>query len=74
MVRREAESPLKDLQKHAEEFSKTFSEQLNAVVNSKNTQEVNKALKDGADSVLKQLSDFSATLQNAVSNNIYIFF
>ncbi|CAH4030687.1 unnamed protein product [Pieris brassicae] len=68
MVRREADSPLKDIQKHAEEFGKTFSEQLNALVNSKNTQEVTKALKDSSDSMLKQLSDFSATLQNALSD------
>ncbi|CAH2093321.1 unnamed protein product [Euphydryas editha] len=66
--RRDAPSPLQDLEKNAAAFQKTFSEQLNALVNSKNTQEVNKALKEGSDSLLQQLSAFSNTLQSALSD------
>lgn len=70
MVRRDAPaSPLQDIEKHAAEFQKTFSEQFNSLVNSKNTQELNKALKDGSDSVLQQLSAFSNSLQGAVSTS-----
>lgn len=69
MVRRDApaSSPLQDLDKHAAEFQKTFSEQFNAIANSKNTQELQKAFKEGSDSVLKQLSAFSNSLQASVS-------
>lgn len=69
MVRRDAptSTPLQDLEKHAAEFQKTFSEQLNSLVNSKNTQDLNKALKEGSDSVLQQLSALSNSLQSAVS-------
>ncbi|XP_045771301.1 apolipophorin-3-like [Maniola jurtina] len=69
-VRRDAPppSPLQEIEKHATEFSKTFTEQINSLANSKNTQEFNKALKDGSDSVLKQLSAFSSSLQNAVND------
>nr|AAB35176.1 VPF=16.9 kda multicellular-vesicle-promoting polypeptide {N-terminal} [Trichoplusia ni=cabbage looper moths, larvae, hemolymph, Peptide Partial, 46 aa] [Trichoplusia ni] len=42
-------SPLEDIEKHAAEFEKTFSEEFNSLVNSKNTEELNKALKDGED-------------------------
>lgn len=72
MVRRDAPaaSPLQDIEKHAAEFQKTFSEQFNSLVNSKNTQEVNKALKEGSDSVLKQLSALSNSLQGAVSTDL----
>lgn len=68
MVRRDApaSSPLADIEKHAAEFQKTFSEQFNSLVNSKNTQELNKALKEGSDSVLQQLSTLSNSLQGAV--------
>ncbi|XP_053617292.1 apolipophorin-3-like [Plodia interpunctella] len=59
---------LDDIQKHATEIQKTFSEQLNALVNSKNTQEVNTALKEGSDTVLQQLSVLSASLQSALSD------
>ncbi|KAJ8712626.1 hypothetical protein PYW08_007930 [Mythimna loreyi] len=70
MVRRDAPapSPLQDLEKHAAEFQKTFSEQFNSLVNSKNTQELNKALKEGSDSVLQQLSALSNSLQGAMSD------
>ncbi|KAJ0173393.1 hypothetical protein K1T71_011569 [Dendrolimus kikuchii] len=70
MVRRDApqETPLQQIQKHAEEFQKTFSEQFNALVNSKNTQEVNKALKEGSDSVLQQLSTLSNSIQKALTD------
>lgn len=69
MVRRDApaDSPLQEIQKHAADFQKTFSEQFNSLVNSKNTQELNKALKEGSDSVLQQLSALSSSLQGAVS-------
>lgn len=69
MVRREAptQSPLQEVQQHAAEFQKTITEQWNALVNSKNTQAVNKALKEGSDSVLQQLSQLSTSLQGAVS-------
>ncbi|KAI5638733.1 apolipophorin-III precursor (apoLp-III) domain-containing protein [Phthorimaea operculella] len=73
MVRREAPAPsgqnlLEDIQKRAEEFGKTFSEQVNSIVNSKNTQEVNNALKKGSDDVLQQLSALSNSLQGALSD------
>lgn len=58
-----------DIEKHAESFQKTFSEQFNALVNSKNTQDFNKAMKDGSDSVLQQLTTFSNSLQSAVSES-----
>lgn len=64
-----ASTPLQDLEKHAVEFQKTFSEQLNALTNSKNTQELNKAFKEGSDSVLQQLSALSSSLQGAVSTH-----
>lgn len=70
MVRRDAppaSSPLDDIQKHATEFQKTFSEQITKLTSSENTQAFNKALKEGSDSVLKQLSDLSTSLQGAVS-------
>lgn len=65
--RRDAPTPLQDLEKNTLAIQKTFSDQLNALVNSKNTEEVNKALKEASDSVLKQLSAFSSSLQSAVS-------
>ncbi|KAJ2940152.1 hypothetical protein O0L34_g11717 [Tuta absoluta] len=74
MVRREApaaassQNLLEDIQKRAEEFGKTFSEQFNSIVNSKNTQEVNNALKKGSDDVLQQLSALSSSLQGALSD------
>jgi hypothetical protein len=69
-VKRDAEqpTPLQELEKHAAEFQKTFTEQFNALANSKNTQELNKALESGSNSVLQQLSALSASLQNAVSS------
>nr|AAG34698.1 apolipophorin-III-like protein [Epiphyas postvittana] len=70
MVRRDApaQSPLQEVEKHAAEFQKTLSEQWNALVNSKNTQAVNKALKEGSDSVLQQLSQLSTSLQGAIND------
>lgn len=68
-VRRDAPaaaSPLAELEKHATEFQKTFSEQFNTFTSSKNTQEFNKALKEGSDSVLQQLSALSSSLQTVV--------
>lgn len=65
--RRDAPTPLQDLEKNTLAIQKTFTDQLNALVNSKNTEEVNKALKDASDSVLRQLSAFSSSLQSAVS-------
>lgn len=65
--RRDAPTPLQDLEKNTLAIQKTFTDQLNALVNSKNTEEVNKALKEASDSVLKQLSAFSSSLQSAVS-------
>ncbi|XP_063368913.1 apolipophorin-3-like [Cydia amplana] len=67
MVRRET-NPLEDIQKHAADFQKTFSEQFNALVNSQSTQEVTKSLKEGSDSVLVQLSSFSNALQGAIND------
>ncbi|XP_061722697.1 apolipophorin-3-like [Cydia pomonella] len=67
MVRRET-SPLDEIQRHAADFQKTFTEQFNALVNSKSTQEVTKSLKEGSDSVLVQLSSFSTALQGAVND------
>ncbi|XP_049879352.1 apolipophorin-3-like [Pectinophora gossypiella] len=70
-VRREApagSSPWQDLEKNAAEFSKTISEQLNAFANSKNTDQFNKAVKDGSDSVLQTLSSFSGSLQAALAD------
>lgn len=70
-LRRDAgAAPLQDFEKHAQDFQKTFSEQLNALANSKNTKEVGKALKEGTDSVLQQLSALSSTLQSAVSTSL----
>ena len=70
LVRRDAPapSPLEDLQKHAAEFQKTFSEQLNTFLKSEDTQKVNKALQEGSDSVLQQLSAFSNSLQAALGD------
>ncbi|KOB65154.1 Apolipophorin III [Operophtera brumata] len=52
VVKREAGStPLEDIQKHAAEFQKTFTEQFNAIVASKDSQAVQKAVKDGSDSL-----------------------
>ncbi|KAG6458599.1 hypothetical protein O3G_MSEX010941 [Manduca sexta] len=71
MVRRDAPAggnAFEEIEKHAKEFQKTFSEQFNSLVNSKNTQDFNKALKDGSDSVLQQLSAFSSSLQGAISD------
>ncbi|XP_073947912.1 apolipophorin-3-like [Choristoneura fumiferana] len=70
MVRREAstQSPLQEVEKHAAEFQKTITEQWSALLNSKNTQAVNKALKEGSDSVLQQLSQLSTSLQGAISD------
>ncbi|RVE43067.1 hypothetical protein evm_012298 [Chilo suppressalis] len=69
-VKRDAPSttPLQDLEKHAAEFQKTFSEQINSLVNSKNTQDFTKALQSGSDTVLQQLSSFSSSLQNALGD------
>nr|AKR15717.1 apolipophorin III [Actias selene] len=69
MVRRDAPPNMwQDIEKHAESFHKTFSEQFNALVNSKNTQDFNKAIKDGSDSVLQQLTTFSNSLQSAMND------
>nr|QTY40887.1 venom polypeptide precursor [Doratifera vulnerans] len=70
LVRRDApaSNALDDLQKHAAEFQKTFTEQLNALVNSKSTKEVTKALQEGSESVLKQVSTLSSSLQGAVGD------
>ncbi|XP_041971715.1 apolipophorin-3-like [Aricia agestis] len=68
LVRRDAPTVLQDIEKHANEFQKTFSEQINALANSKNTQEFQKALKDGSDTVLQQISALSASLQSALSD------
>ncbi|KAG6438518.1 hypothetical protein O3G_MSEX000034 [Manduca sexta] len=71
MVRRDAPAAgnaFEDIEKHAKEFQKIFSEQFNALVNSKNTQDFNKALKDSSDSVLQQLSTFYSSLQGAISD------
>ena len=70
-VRREApagSTPWQELQKNAAEFQKTFTEQLNAFANSKNTEQFNKAVKDGSDSVLQNLSTFSNSLQAALAD------
>lgn len=75
LVKRDAPAatPLQDLEKHAVEFQKTISEQFNALANSKNTQDLNKAFKDGSDTVLQQLSAFSSSLQSAVSTvHVYL--
>ncbi|WP_248786212.1 hypothetical protein, partial [Escherichia coli] len=68
IVRRNApaNSLLQDVQKHATEFQKTFNEQLNSLFSTKNTQEVNKVLKESSESVLKQISTFSEALQSAL--------
>ncbi|KAL4710089.1 hypothetical protein ACJJTC_016491, partial [Scirpophaga incertulas] len=63
-----ASTPLQDLEKHAEEFQKTFTEQLNKLASSKNSQELQTALKSGSDSVLQQLSTLSSSLQNALAD------
>ncbi|MFS6531772.1 hypothetical protein, partial [Microbacterium aurugineum] len=68
MVRRDAPTPLQELEKHASEFQKVFSEQLNSLANSKNTQELNKAFKDGSDAVLQQVSAFSQNLQSVMGD------
>ncbi|CAH2052503.1 unnamed protein product, partial [Iphiclides podalirius] len=70
LVRRDAPAPsaLQDIQKHAEGFQKVFTEQLNAITTSKNSQEVQKAFKEGTDSLLQQLSAFTASLQNAMTD------
>lgn len=71
IVRRDAPSSggqLDQLQKNADEFAKTFNEQINSLVNSKNTQDLNKALKESSDAILHQVSDLSKSLQSAVSN------
>lgn len=66
-MKRDTASPLEELQKNAAEFQKTFSEQMNKLVNSKNAQDVNKAIKDGTVSVVDHISQLGSTLQNAVS-------
>ncbi|MEE5450544.1 hypothetical protein V2M10_10705, partial [Streptococcus pneumoniae] len=63
-----ATTALQDLEKHAAEFQKTFSEQFNSLVNSKNTQDFNKALQSGSDAVLQQLSTLSTSLQGALGD------
>ncbi|GBP71890.1 Apolipophorin-3 [Eumeta japonica] len=68
VVKRDAPNVLEDVQRHAQEFQKTFTEQLNSLVNSKNTQEFNNALREGSDSVLQQLSALSSSLQSALSD------
>ncbi|CAK1590095.1 unnamed protein product [Parnassius mnemosyne] len=73
VVRRDAPAsapatPLQDLQKHAEEFQKVFADQLNSIATSKNTQEVQKAFKEGSDTLLQQLSAFTASLQSAMTD------
>ncbi|CAH0713373.1 unnamed protein product, partial [Brenthis ino] len=70
LVRREApaSSPLQELEKHAIEFQKTMTEQFNALSNSKSSQDLSKAFKEGSDSLLQQLSSLSTTLQNAMSD------
>ncbi|WP_159298607.1 hypothetical protein, partial [Klebsiella pneumoniae] len=61
-------TPLQDIQKHAAELQRTISDQVNALVTSDNTQAINKALKDGTDSFLQQLSAFSSSLQSAATD------
>ncbi|XP_063628297.1 apolipophorin-3-like [Cydia splendana] len=69
MVRRDAPAnPWEEIQKNAEAVGKTIQEQWNKLVNSKNTAEVNKAIKDNSDEVLKQLSQLSTSLQNAIND------
>ncbi|CAG5047501.1 unnamed protein product [Parnassius apollo] len=70
LVRRDAEvsTPLQDLQKHAEEFQKVFADSLQSISTSKNTQDVQKAFKDGSDSLLQQLSALTASLQSAMAD------
>ncbi|CAG9791120.1 unnamed protein product [Diatraea saccharalis] len=67
-VKRDAPSttPFQDLEKHAAEFQKTFTEQINSLANSKNTQDFNKALQSGSNAVLQQLSSLSSSLQSAL--------
>lgn len=73
MVKREAPAtPLQEIQKHAAEFQKTFGEQLNALVSSKNTQEWQKALKDGSDTVLTQVNSLIGSVQSAVSTHLFL--
>lgn len=70
MVRREAPSSstlLQEIEKNAADFQQIFSEQLNAVFNSKKTEEVKTALKQGSDSILQQASAFTKALEAAVS-------
>ncbi|XP_013197316.2 apolipophorin-3 [Amyelois transitella] len=66
--RRDAPSALDEVQKHAAEFQKTITEQFNSLANSKNTQDFNKALKEGSDTVLQQLSALSSSLQGALTD------
>nr|AIC33833.1 apolipophorin-III [Antheraea pernyi] len=69
MVRRDAPNNVwQDMEKHAKTFQKTISDGFNQMVNSKNTQEFNKALKDGSDSVLQQLSKLSSSLQSVLND------
>ncbi|CAB3245505.1 unnamed protein product [Arctia plantaginis] len=72
VVRRDAPAPtssfLQDFEKRVADFQKTFSEHFQAVTNSKNVQDVNKALKDGSDEVLKQLSTLSSSIQSALTD------
>nr|AYO89412.1 apolipophorin III [Samia ricini] len=69
MVRRDAPNTiLQDLEKHAQDFQKTISEQFNAIVNSKNTESLNKALKEGSDSMVQQVSELSNSLQGALTD------
>lgn len=66
---------LQDLEKRAADIQKTFSEQFQAISNSKNVQDVNKAVKESSDVVLKQLSTLSSSLQSAVSLHIsFVYF
>lgn len=69
-MKREAttRSPLADLEKNAAEIQKTFSDNLNTLVQSPQSVEFQKTLKEGSDSVLQQLSTLAASLQSAVSN------
>lgn len=63
-----ASTPLQDIEKHAAEFQKTFSEQVNALTSSKDVEGFKTALKSGTDSVLAQMTTFSTSLQNMVSH------
>ncbi|CAG9558856.1 unnamed protein product [Danaus chrysippus] len=66
LVRRDAPNMFDEWQKHAQEFQKIFNDQLNALTSSKNTEEFNKVLKEGSDSVLSQISALSGSVQSAL--------